>query len=725
LALLVVDSPVRAQQPQADTLRPQQPAHDSAWQLSPIVVSATRALHVIGHLEDVEGGVIYSGKKTDVIVMDSLRANTAQDVERQILGRIPGANFSETEGAGFPSNGVGFRGLDPTQSVEMNTRQNGVNIAADLYGYPETYYTPPAEALARIEVVEGASALAFGPQIGGMINYVVRDGRPHSAPAVTSAQTTGSFGLVNSFNAVGGGAGAWTYYGFLDYRQDDGWRPNSEFRQVTGYASAKLQATDRLSLALEYTLLRNRIHMPGGLSDSEFAANPRASYRARNWLASPWNVLAARVTYDLSPSAKLEAGLSWLASDRHLVWRNEDGGPASPDSIDAATGTYAPREVERETFHDLTLESRLTVDHNVLGRPATLAAGFRAASNVMRRFEDGPGSTGWDFDMRLYGGTWGRALRFGTTNAAVFAEELIHVTDRLSVTPGARFEYLRSTATGYTEVDSTFVPRMFAYPLLGSSAEYVTSSSTALYANVSQAYRPILYASLTPFASVTRIAPDLRASRAYSADLGWRGTLGDALKFDVSGFYLWYGDRIGTRTGTDSSGPYTETANIGNSVHKGVEAYLELDPLRLLRLPQSVGNVDVFTSFSYVDARYVSGEFAGNRVEEAPRLVDRTGVTYAVGPFATTLQASYTSSSFGDANNSFTPTADAAAGPVPAYTVWDWSSTVNLGAHYALSTGVNNLSNARYFTKRTEEYPGPGILPGIGRSFYLGLRARL
>ena len=131
-------------------------ASGGAARLGLVTITATQPLHVIGSLDDVEENVIYAGKKTEVIVMDSLRANTSQDIERQILGRVPGANFSETGGAGFPSNGVGFRGLDPTQSVEMNTRQNGINLAADLYGYPETYYTPPAEALERIDVVRGA-----------------------------------------------------------------------------------------------------------------------------------------------------------------------------------------------------------------------------------------------------------------------------------------------------------------------------------------------------------------------------------------------------------------------------------------------------------------------------------------------------------------------------------------------------------------------------------------
>jgi Fe(3+) dicitrate transport protein len=52
----------------------------------------------------------------------------------------------------------------------------------------------------------------------------------------------------------------------------------------------------------------------------------------------------------------------------------------------------------------------------------------------------------------------------------------------------------------------------------------------------------------------------------------------------------------------------------------------------------------------------------------------------------------------------------------------DWPMSLRI-AQQQLSFGINNLTDARYFTKRTAEYPGPGILPGIGRSLYLGVRA--
>ena len=711
--VILLPTGLKAQNPRPDTTQ-------KATDVGVVVIRANKPLHVIGHLPDVQESVIYAGKKTEVLVMDSLHANVAQDIERQILGRVPGAHFSETEGSGFPSNGVGFRGLDPTQSVEINTRQNGIGIAADLYGYPETYYTPPSEALSRIEVVRGSASLAFGPQFGGSVNYVVRDGSNLPKPTVFSAQTAGSYGLFNSFNSIGGVSERWKYYGFVHVRDDGGWRPNGESRQTAVYGSTTYSATDRLRFGLEYTAFRNRIHMPGGLSDEQFASDPRASFRGRNWLASPWNLAALRATYDFSPTARLETVLSYMNSKRYLVWRNEDGGPAALDVIDPQTGTFVPREVESETFRNGALETRLRVDHSLFGRQSTLATGVRLFKGTLDRFEGGPGSTGSDFDMKLYGGTWERALAFGTTNVAAFAEDLFRVTDRFSITPGIRYEFIRSTSRGYTDVDSVFTPRSYSYPLMGVGAQYAASGSTQIYGNVSGAYRPILYASLVPLGSIVRVDPNLRSARGYNADLGWRGIVSDVIKFDLSGFYLSYRDRIGTRTSTDATGSFSESANIGNSVHKGAEAYIELDPLA--RAGDSAKTAfDIFTSLAYIDARYVSGQFKGNRVEQAPRVLARVGLTYGVGPVSSTLQASHTSSSFGDANNSMRPVDDAVAGFVPAYTVLDWSGAARLVGRTELSFGVNNLANTRYFTKRTGEYPGPGILPGMGRRAYVGL----
>ena len=72
--------------------------------------------------------------------------------------------------------GIGGRGLSPNRNSNFNTRQNGYDISADALGYPESYYTPPAESIERIEVVRGAASLQFGTQFGGMLNFRFKKG---------------------------------------------------------------------------------------------------------------------------------------------------------------------------------------------------------------------------------------------------------------------------------------------------------------------------------------------------------------------------------------------------------------------------------------------------------------------------------------------------------------------------------------------------------------------
>jgi Fe(3+) dicitrate transport protein len=130
-----------------------------------------------------------------------------------------------------------------------------------------------------------------------------------------------------------------------------------------------------------------------------------------------------------------------------------------------------------------------------------------------------------------------------------------------------------------------------------------------------------------------------------------------------------------------------------------------------------------FNSLALIDAKYVSGEYAGKYVEYAPTSINRFGTTIGVLKFSTTFLISRTARSFGDADNSTQPSDDAVTGIIPAYTVMDWSSKLSYNK-YNVKFGINNLADHRYFTKRTDEYPGPGIIPSIGRSFYFSVGAK-
>jgi Fe(3+) dicitrate transport protein len=171
---------------------------------------------------------------------------------------------------------------------------------------------------------------------------------------------------------------------------------------------------------------------------------------------------------------------------------------------------------------------------------------------------------------------------------------------------------------------------------------------------------------------------------------------------------------------------------LGTSVSQGLEAFVEFDPITALLGNSSIGYIHFFASLAYVNAEYqnfertsisngeiVASNLAGNRVENAPRKINRYGVTYRIKDFSMTWQLSDIGDAFSDATNSVLPNAAATSGLVPGYTVQDLSASYTLKKKYTLKTGVNNMTDAAYFTRRAGGYPGPGIMPADGRTFYV------
>lgn len=185
-------------------------------------------INVMRPLRPVEGMAIYASKKTEVVQLSNITANLASNRARQVFAQVAGLNVWESDCGGIQI-GVGGRGLSPNRTENFNTRQNGYDIAADALGYPESYYSPPMLAIKKVEVVRGASSLQYGPQFGGMLNFVMKEGSDSSKVEAESIQTIGSYGFYNTYNALGGTVGRINYYASFQYRLGNCWRCNSEF----------------------------------------------------------------------------------------------------------------------------------------------------------------------------------------------------------------------------------------------------------------------------------------------------------------------------------------------------------------------------------------------------------------------------------------------------------------------------------------------------------------
>lgn len=687
----------------------------------------------IARLRSVEGTAIYEAKKTEVILLSEVTGNLATNNSRQVYAKVAGLNIWESDGAGLQL-GIGGRGLSPNRTSNFNTRQNGYDISADALGYPESYYTPPTEALDRIEVVRGAASLQYGTQFGGMLNFVMKEGPEDKPFELISRQTGGSFGLFSSFNSIGGRKGNFHYYGFYQYKRGDGWRPNSGFNVHTAYGNVHYQPSDKLEIKFDYTYMNYLAQQPGGLSDAAFEANPRQSVRDRNWFAVNWNLVSLSLDYRLTEQTKLNVRNFGLVAERKALGYLEKINRPDP---------LGERLLLKDQFRNFGNEIRLIHRYNLLGKPSIFLVGTRYYHGFTDQ-KQGNGSAGSTADFHYYPDNNSPSLSdydYPSRNLAVFSENIFNLTPKLSVTPGVRYEWIKTKAQGRYDVVNRDQAGNILYEervpenrsntralvLLGLGISYKPKEVLEIYGNFSQNYRAINFNDMRIVNANIRIDQNLQDEKGYSLDLGARGGIAEVVNFDISVFNLVYDNRIGLKPQKDEVlyTNYLLRTNIGKSRNRGIETFVEADVLRLFYGKEHKTSLSVFSNLTLVDADYLIEEevFKGKKVELAPAVIAKTGISFKQGNFKLAYQYAYTSEQYTDASNSVSePTA--VFGKIPAYWVMDLSGSY-LYKRFTLETGVNNLTDQRYFTRRATAYPGPGIIPSDARNFYITLQFKL
>ena len=681
-------------------------------------------------MPEIVGTNIYAGKKSTLIVLDNVQGNVVTNNMRQVLAKVPGIHIWESDASGIQI-GIAARGLSPNRSWEFNVRQNGYDIAADPFGYPEAYYNPQLQAVQRIEIVRGQGALQYGPQFGGLVNYILRNGSEINKPfEFETQQTAGSNNLINSYNAIGGKKGKVNYYSFFDHRSGDGWRANSRYFTNSGFATVTYKISDKFSLTAEIMHAQMRSQQAGGLTDEQLKNDARQSFRARNWFDIKWTTPALIANVNLNDKTVWNTKLFGTIGDRNSV------GFLQPitvkDNINAATLQYNNRTVNLDKYRNYGLESRILTSYNLGKIKNTISGGIRLYTGTTYRQTEGKGTTGTEYDVSVIG-NYSKDIEFNSKNAAVFLENIFRVGKKLLLIPGIRYEWLHGNASGRNGYDSNGVEirlqnveRSRSFLLAGFGAEYHVTLATEVYANATQAYRPIQFANLQAPPTTDIVDQNLKDAKGYNLDLGYRGKVKNYLQFDVSSFYLQYNNRVGTITPTGTTTRFV--TNVGASTSKGIETFVEFSPVKAFTNKQDI-DVSVFSSYSYTDATY-SGNHKdantkGKKVENAPTNIFRGGINFTYKDFVFTTQLSSVGSSYSDANNTEKPSANAQVGLIPSYNVTDFTGSYKINKSIKIKAGLNNAFDKRYFTRRAGGYPGPGALPADGRTFFISLGAKI
>ena len=685
-------------------------------------------------MRSVESMGIYEGKKSEVIIPEQLVANTSTNNARQIYSRVAGLNIWENDGAGLQLS-IGGRGLDPNRTSNFNTRQNGYDISADALGYPESYYTPPIEGVGKIQIVRGAASLQYGTQFGGLINFVMKKPVTGKKFELTARQTAGSFGFYNAFTSVSGTVKKLSYYSFFQYKRGDGWRDNSKFDNHTLYANINYAISSQTKIGVDITQMGYLSQQPGGLTDAMFKQNPRQTNRERNWFKVNWNLFAVHLDHKFSSSSEFNLRMFGLSAYRYSLGFR-------PNRV-ATVDDNSERDLIKGEFTNWGAEARYLKRYS-LGKVQSVVLIGSRFYNGFNHSTQGFGSTGMNADFNYVNPdeTITYDYKFPNKNVSFFAENILYFSEKLSVTPGLRFEYINTAAEGYygtiykdlagNVIDKTRTDenrnnsRQFL--LAGMGISYRPTPFIDFYSNVSQNYRSITFSDMRIANPSSEIDPNLQDEKGYSFDLGVRSEQTTLFNYDVSLFYLNYNNRIGEVQSYDANNRVIRRmGNIGRAVIQGVEAYGEADVLGLAFSGIEQWSGVVFTNIALINSTYKSSELTGvtnNEVEFVPQVNLKSGLRIGYNNFKASFQYTYLSNQFTDATNAQEGDVSAVIGIIPEYSIMDVSVSYQF-RKFRFEGSINNLTDNMYFTRRATGYPGPGILPSDGRGYFITLQVKI
>lgn len=697
----------------------------------------------------VEGMAIYASKKSEVVLLENMTANLAANNSRQIYAQVAGLNIYESEDAGLQLS-IGGRGLDPNRTASFNTRQNGYDISADVLGYPESYYSPPAEALREIRIIRGAASLQYGTQFGGLIDFQFKKPNPEKPIELVTRQSIGRFQLFTSFNSLSGTIGKLSYYTFFNYKRGDGFRANSGFESKNYFGHINYQFSERTAIALEYTKLDYLAQQAGGLTDAQFYDDPDFSNRTRNWFAVDWNLFSAKLQHQFSERTRLSIQAFGLDAERNAVGFRTN-------RVSQTDDLAQPRDLLKNTFQNWGVEPRFLHRYTLLNQPAILLLGAKYYQSSNTAIQ-GPGTneSGPDFALDEAFPFYQNQsdFRFPNQNLAFFGEHIFNLSPKWVLTPGFRFELIDTESQGtYRKIDfnlagnpiqdQTFednraLERQFL--LLGLGASFKPKDEKEFYVNFSENYRSVTFNDIRVVNPSFQIDPNIKDESGFTGDIGFRGRMGQ-LNVDIGYFFLKYNDRLGevlrAETRQNADGSILETGrvvrfrgNIGDAFIHGMESMVDWNWMSRETKRGGAIQSNLFVNLAFTQSNYLSSEIAGvegKQVEFIPPINLKSGIRFGLDQLLASIQWTYLSDQFTDASNAPQDRLDNQSGiigAIPAYHILDFSMSYTY-KWLKIESGVNNVLNKRYFTRRATGYPGPGIIPAAPISGYLTLQCTL
>ncbi len=682
---------------------------DEATTLDEVTVKGERPEEKSVFLPDVQGTRINAGKKTSSIYLKDNPTITNNNY-RQALAKTPGLLLSEET---TPLFSLGYRGLAPDRGQFMQILKDGIPIHADMFGYPESYYTPLLQTIENIEFVHGGAALMYGPQPGGALNYVTKKPVTDKKILLNSENVFGSGGYFSTYEAATGTVGPLGYLTYIHERQGDGFREsNSDFEVISGGAKVTVNQTGTSRLTMTFDEYHEEHGEPGGLSRTA-TANPNyhqnREFTTRMFDRFRLERYAGALAFEKEFSEDTQLDFKTYGGHYRRWSKRQNGGGFGT----LATG--ATNAIQEQDFYNLGFEPRVRHHYELFGQTHTVSFGthtFFSHSPISEQTGATPAADSGAVIRRSDRDLWYLSL---------FLENLFR-WKKLSVIPGIRLEHVWQGIEEKINTGRSFLSDESSFdfvPLFGIGVVQKIAKKIEAYTNFSQSYRPKTFAQTVPTGAGQIAAGDLKEGFSWQFDAGVRGKPTSFINWDISYFILRFKDQIGTIG--------TVIQNVGDAIHQGMEFSTEVDLVKAwdhfeqTNHADRYGSVAPFFTLTIMDAEFDGGPNEGRRPQFAPQYNMRFGGTYQ---WRDRAKVSLTSTFLDD---HFADDAGTLNRIVPSYKVWDLTGEVNLlknalnAFDLSLFGGINNLFDENYYARIT----ATGIDPAYRRNIYGGVKINL
>lgn len=563
--------------------------------------------------------------------------------------------------------------------------QDGVPLN-ETDGYGDTQIADPLNTR-YAEVYRGDNALRFGGALlGGAINMVTPDGRTAGADNLVRIDG-GSFGMIREHVAIARQTGDWDLYLSGTNQTGQGWRPQSQ--QNIQFATLNLGRSFGEQRELRLIVNGSNIaqEIPGALTRAQFDANPRqaavgnyANDQGRNQRGVRTSL---RATWRLDDATVFEGAL-------YGVWK----------------------DLDHPIFQVIDQESR---NYGAFGRLDWKGevGGLRADAYAGAWLRTGDLDSNFYVNVKGARGAPTSRTRQNADAIDLFGEARLFVSDRLAVVAGATWgratrDYQQYRVPGAPTTFDVTASKDYDWLAPRVGVLWENDKGIQVFANVTKSVEPPNHSSLSPNGAGFT---DIAAQEAWTAEIGTRGRRGPVL-WDVTFYRAWLDHEL--LQYTVGNGIPASTFNADETVHQGIEAALDWQVGRGLRLRQT---------WTWSDFRFEDDvQYVDNRLPIVPRHLYRAELRYEhpSGWWVAPAVEWTPSGAWVDFANTT---------KAPSYAVWNLGAGYRVNERISLFLDARNLADKAYVSNvqaqiratptSTAYWPGDGraVFGGVSCSF--------